>query len=103
VAYEDGGESAGTPDSVRGVSLTSPNAWKRLLSSHFVFRCLSLFVVVAQRPEDKLRTERHGSGLPLSRGRNAHLGSAVSASTRQHEAACTPSGQIADRSAERCG
>jgi hypothetical protein len=47
-----GGESACTPDSVRGVSLTSPNAWKRLLSSHFVCRWLSLFVVVAQRPED---------------------------------------------------
>lgn len=45
------GESACTPDTVRGVALTSPNARKRLLSSENVFRYLSSFVIVARCSE----------------------------------------------------
>jgi hypothetical protein len=41
-----------SPDSVRGVALTSPNARKRLVSSESVFRYLSSFVVVARCSED---------------------------------------------------
>ena len=41
-----------SPDSVRGVSLTSPNAEKRGLSSENVFHRLSLFCTGAHSPED---------------------------------------------------
>ncbi len=46
------GESICTPDAVRGVALTSPNARKLVLSSENVFRWLSSLVVVARRSED---------------------------------------------------
>jgi hypothetical protein len=62
----NGGESACTPDSVRRVALTSPNAEKLVLSSENVFRWLSSFVVVARCSEDQLRTERHGPGIARS-------------------------------------
>ena len=52
----NGGESAGTPDSVRGVPLTSANATKSVLSRENNSRCLSLFVVVGWRPRQGITT-----------------------------------------------